>query len=224
MISPLIHFDMCSSFLEHIPNINLRCPILCKIFELEKLVKLEISLPRKSDASYTTRPAKCWIPNVRGSNGLGSKSRGFCLCWTLTLAIYDSAVPRMEHSTSSMLSRPVRCKPRLNSYTAVLSFNIICMCTFLWYLIVYITYQWRDEVNTGHIIHIIHFYLTVNTFISTWLNTRLENVRVVEMLHCLSTKVNAQMLQLTWLQHEDSVWVSDKICGLSETGVSYCCI
>jgi hypothetical protein len=73
-----------------------------------------------------------------------------------------------------------------------------------------ITYQRGDEVNAGHIVHVIHFYFAVNSFISTWLDTWLENVRVVEMLHRLSTEVNAKMLQLTRLQHEGETRVTDK--------------
>jgi hypothetical protein len=74
-----------------------------------------------------------------------------------------------------------------------------------------ITYQRGDEVNAGHIVHVVHFYLTVNSFISTWLDTWLENMCVVEMLHCLGTKVNAEMLQLTGLQHEGETWDSGKL-------------
>lgn len=73
-----------------------------------------------------------------------------------------------------------------------------------------VTYQWWDEVNAGHVVHVVHLHLTVDSFISTWFNTWLENVCIVEMLHCLSAKVDAQMFQLTWLQHEDKAWYNDR--------------
>lgn len=175
------------------------------------------------------------MPNVRGSSGLGSKSRGFCLCWTFTLAIYDSAVPRTEHSTSSILRRPVRCKAEFSylrkvnppqikpvqhtrSDTIDWIFHGFSMFpqmgnySLRWNSglnIADVTYQWWDEVNAGHVVHIVHLHLTVDSFISTWFNTWLENVCIVEMLHCLSTQVDAQMFQLTWLQHEDKAWCND---------------
>lgn len=74
----------------------------------------DYSIPRKSEASYTTLPAKCCIPNDLWSTDLGSKSLGLFLCWDFTFLKYSSTDPLMEHSTSNMLNRPVLCVEKKN--------------------------------------------------------------------------------------------------------------
>lgn len=54
-------------------------------------------------------------------------------------------------------------------------------------------YQRRDEVNAGHVIDVVGFQFALNTFFSTRLDTRLEDVRVEEMLHRLGAQVDAQV-------------------------------
>lgn len=59
-----------------------------------------------------------------------------------------------------------------------------------------VAYQRRNEVDAGHVVDVIDLHLARYAFLSTRLDRRLEDVRVVEMLHRLCAQVDAQVLEV----------------------------
>jgi hypothetical protein len=63
----------------------------------------------------------------------------------------------------------------------------------------YVKYQRRDEVDAGHVVNVVGLQFTLDAFLPTGFDARLEDVRVEEMLHRFRTQVDAQVFQLTRL-------------------------
>ena len=52
------------------------------------------------------------------------------------------------------------------------------------------------------VVRVVHLHTAADALVSAGLYGGLEGVSVVEMLHGLAAQVDAQLLQLTWLQHQ----------------------
>ena len=62
------------------------------------------------------------------------------------------------------------------------------------------TYQRGNQVNAWHVVNIVHLDVTPDALVPARLNAGLEDVGVVEVLHCFRAQIYAKVLQLGWLK------------------------
>lgn len=70
-------------------------------------------------------------------------------------------------------------------------------------------YQGWDEIDTGHVVDVVDLHVAPDALVPATLDRTLEYVRVVEVLHRLRAKVDAQMLQLARLRILETEHVQD---------------
>lgn len=71
------------------------------------------------------------------------------------------------------------------------------------------TYQRGNEINTWHIVNVVNFDVTSDTFVATALDGAFKYVSVVEVLHRLRAEIDAEMLQLARLRILEPEHVQD---------------
>lgn len=72
-----------------------------------------------------------------------------------------------------------------------------------------IAYQGWDEIDTGHVVDVVDLHVAPDALVPATLDRTLEYMRVVEVLHRLRAKVDAQMLQLARLRILETEHVQD---------------
>lgn len=67
------------------------------------------------------------------------------------------------------------------------------------------THKWRYKIDARHVVYVVYLHLAMDPLLSARLNAGLEDVRVVEVLHCFRTQIDAQVLKLARLE-TNNVW------------------